>query len=140
MAQPQNLIPRNFLPAKISDNKVVRYLIFTAPFRIYAYLKSPFFIIKQVFVEDALGDRSWVDNENNKDFVSNISKVFDTVLPQKSSAASTKVGQDATTSVVQMETSSSTSTSVGIKGEEERIMADLGISLEAEETIHIRNR
>ena len=88
-----------------------------------------------MFVEDALGDRSWVDNENNKDFVSNISKVFDTVLPQKSSAASTKVGQDTTTSVVQMETSSSASTSVGIKGEEERIMADLGISLEAEETI-----
>ncbi|XP_065065814.1 integrator complex subunit 1-like [Rhopilema esculentum] len=37
----------------------------------------------KVFVEDALGDRSWVDNEHCKGFVDNILASFGTVLPSK---------------------------------------------------------
>ena len=42
----------------------------------------------QVFVDDALGDRSWVDNEQCKSFVDNILTAFGTVLPSKQSAQS----------------------------------------------------
>ncbi|EDV20866.1 uncharacterized protein TRIADDRAFT_60509 [Trichoplax adhaerens] len=35
----------------------------------------------QVYIQDALGERLWVDNEMCKDFVQNILTVFDTLLP-----------------------------------------------------------
>ena len=88
-----------------------------------------------MYVDDALADRSWVDNENNKDFVQNITNVFGTVIPKKPNV--TKGNQDgSTTSTVAMET--------GTGGEkkcvEEKIIEDLGISIECDEPALIRNR
>lgn len=40
-----------------------------------------------MFVEDALGDRSWVDSEHCKPFVDNILMSFGTVLPSKQTAS-----------------------------------------------------
>ncbi|XP_065665824.1 integrator complex subunit 1 isoform X2 [Hydra vulgaris] len=65
----------------------------------------------KVYVEDALGDRSWVDNENNNDFVSNITSVFGTQpLPKQA------------------------------KTEEERLLAEAGIFLELSDSANAVNR
>lgn len=96
------------------------------------------FYCEKVYVEDALGDRAWVDNEHNKDFVANITKVFATVLPQKNASATNKAqgtGDASSTMLVD-----NTTTTPSIKGEEEKIMEEVGISLEAEEPAFIRNR
>lgn len=94
-----------------------------------------FFFLIQVYVEDALGDRSWVDNENNKDFVLNLTKVFGTTkLEKTSSTPIIKVTQEP--NVNQTDTSSG----VDKKGEEEMIIEDLGISIETDEPALIRNR
>eukprot|EP00111_Clytia_hemisphaerica_P010721 TCONS_00031321-protein len=88
----------------------------------------------KVYVDDALADRSWVDNENNKDFVQNITTVFGTTIPKKPNVS--KGNQDGSATVVPMET--------GTGGEkkcvEEKIMEDLGISIECDEPALIRNR
>jgi len=77
-----------------------------------------------------------VDNENNKDFVMNITKVFGTILPQTNITGGSKSTPEAS-GIVVMESSSS---AYEKKGEEEKIMEDLGISIEVEEPVAIRNR
>ena len=62
----------------------------------------------------------------------NITKVFGTILPKTSNTGGSKSTQE-----VVMESSTS---AYEKKGEEERIMEDLGISIEIEEEVAIRNR
>ena len=89
----------------------------------------------QVYIEDALGDRSWVDNENNKDFVLNLTKVFGTTKLEKTPSPPT-------IKVMQEPNSNQTDalSSVDKKGEGQMIMEDLGISIETDEPALIRNR
>ena len=86
----------------------------------------------QVYVEDALGDRAWVDNECNKDFVNNIVAVFGTVVPNK------QASQVPTTKVIDS-SAGLLNVSFG-KAEEEKISEESGVSLEADETPGIQNR
>lgn len=92
-----------------------------------------FLLLIQVYIEDALGDRSWVDNENNKDFVLNLTKVFGTTKLEKTPSLPT-------IKVTQEPNITDTSGSVDKKGEEEMIIEDLGISIETDEPVLIRNR
>lgn len=85
----------------------------------------------KVYVEDALGDRSWVDNDYNKDFVANITKVFGTVLPVKQTNLPVTKTLDASTGLLNV--------SLG-KSSEEKILKEAGISLEASEPPGIHNR
>lgn len=84
-----------------------------------------------MYVEDALGDRSWVDNDYNKDFVANITKVFGTVLPVKQTNLPVTKTLDASTGLLNV--------SLG-KSSEEKILKEAGISLEASEPPGIHNR
>lgn len=92
-----------------------------------------------MYVEDALGDRAWVDNEANKDFVNNIIAVFGTQLPTKPAPQqpiSTFIKSESSVSLVSQLQGTSSST----KNEEERILEEQGITLEANENISIQNR
>lgn len=85
-----------------------------------------------------MSDRAWVDNEHNKDFVNNVTKVFDTVLPQKIASNNTSA-----TKVTIVEPATSTMQVDGCapaKAEEEKIMEEVGISLEAEDPPLVKNR
>lgn len=93
----------------------------------------------QVYVEDALGDRAWVDNEANKDFVNNIIAVFGTQLPTKPAT------QQPISAFIKTESSGSLVTqlqgsSISTKNEEERILEEQGMTLETNENISIQNR
>jgi len=87
----------------------------------------------KAYVEDALGDRSWVDNENNKTFVQNIIAAFGTILVKKPSQS---VGQRTSVVTSTMEQSSS---NLVVGGSEQEREGE-SIVLETSETSDVFNR
>ena len=76
-----------------------------------------------------------MDNENNKGFVLNLTKIFGTTKVEKTPPPPTiKITQE------QNVNQTDTLGNVDKKGEEEMIIEDLGISIETDEPALIRNR
>jgi len=78
----------------------------------------------KVYVEDALGDRSWVDNEHCKLFVDNILMSFGTVLPSKLTAAGDQSKKD-----VHSISIGSLSATLPKASDEEKILEEFGITV-----------
>lgn len=88
----------------------------------------------KVFVEDALGDRSWVDNEHCKPFVDNILMSFGTVLPTKPTTGDQSKKETQSVSIGNL------STTIPQTSDEEKILEEFGITVEGDEPVSVMAR
>eukprot|EP00794_Sanderia_malayensis_P009153 gene9152-10125_t len=80
----------------------------------------------KAYVDDALGDRSWVDSEHCKVFVDNIITAFGTVMPAKATAGEQPRKESLTISAGEMLTHAGAS-------DEQKILKEFGITVTADE-------
>lgn len=57
------------------------------------FLYSCLFCFLQVYIEDSLGERIWVDSSHCKTFVDNIQTAFNTKMPPKTMLLQTETGR-----------------------------------------------